>query len=162
MVTAGVAFSRNLRTRVGLLIAVAVAVALVISACSSGNDASNSQFQVSTGDGQVSLSLDGHLPPNWPADVPVPSDAKPAGSGSLVGESSGVKVGVYTSRQSPDSVYQYYVSDPSIQMSSKSAVGSGSRFAGHVKMTAPVAATATIVPYQGGALIVVVITGAGS
>ena len=42
-------------------------------------------FQVSTPNGQVSLSLDGQLPPNWPSQFPVPAGAKAAGSGSLGG-----------------------------------------------------------------------------
>ena len=53
-------------------------------------------FQVSTPNGQVSLSLDGQLPSNWPSQFPVPAGFKVAGSGSLGGSSSATLVAAYT------------------------------------------------------------------
>jgi hypothetical protein len=51
------------------------------------------------------VSLNGHLPPNWPATFPIPSGATAAGSGSLAKGGSGVIVGVYTTSQAPEDVY---------------------------------------------------------
>ena len=45
---------------------------------------SNTHLDVETPDGQVSLALNGKLPPGWPSDFPIPKGASPAGSGSLV------------------------------------------------------------------------------
>jgi hypothetical protein len=134
-----------------------------LAACSSSSSSSSTtttprSFEISTSSGQVSVSLDGKLPPGWPADTPVPKGATPAGSGSLVGQSKGVMVGVYRTNESPESVYGFYTSDPSITVSTKASAGSGSSYVGHVKMTAPVSADVTIVPYQNETLIVVVIT----
>ena len=131
---------------------------LVLAACT-GTGNGNTEFEVSTPQGQVSLSLTGKLPPNWPSDVPVPPGARPAGSASLVGKSNGIKAGVYRTRQSPQQVYDYYTSQPSITTTSKSAVGSGSNYVGRVSITAPITANITIVPYQHGSLIVIAIPG---
>jgi hypothetical protein len=68
-------------------------------------------------------------------------------------------VGVYRTSETPEKVYGFYTSDPSITTSTKAAVGSGSSFVGRVTMTAPVSAAVTIVPYQNETLIVMVITG---
>ena len=49
---------------------------LAAAGCSSSSTSSNStttiskSFQVNTPDGQVSISLDGKLPPNWPSGFP--------------------------------------------------------------------------------------------
>ena len=131
---------------------------LVLAACN-GTGNGNTEFEVSTPQGQVSLSLTGKLPPNWPSNVPVPPGTRPAGSASLVGKSNGIKAGVYRTRQSPQQVYDYYTSQPSITTTSKSAVGSGSNYVGRVSITAPITANITIVPYQHGSAIVIAIPG---
>jgi hypothetical protein len=136
----------------------ALAGLFVLAACT-GTGNGNSNVEVSTPEGQVSLSLNGKLPPDWPSNTPVPPGARPAGSASLVGNSHGIEAGVYRSRQSPEQVYNYYTSDSSITTTSKSAVGSGSNFVGRVSITAPITANITIVPYQHGSLIVIVIPG---
>jgi hypothetical protein len=105
------------------------------------------------------VSLDGRLPPNWPAGTPVPAGATPAGSGSLVGSAHGVMIGVYQSPDAPEKVYAYYTTEPSIHTTSKRAVGSGSVYVGRVKISAPITAGVTILPYSGGSLIVMAITG---
>lgn len=139
-------------------LALALAGLLVLAACT-GTGNGNTNIEVSTPEGQVSVSLNGKLPPNWPSNTPVPPGAHLAGSASLVGKSNGIKAGVYRSGQSPQQVYEYYTSESSITTTSKSAVGSGSNFVGRVSITAPITANITIVPYQHGSLIVIVIPG---
>ena len=67
-------------------------------------------FQISTPDGQVSVSLDGALPPNWPSAFPIPLGATPAGSGSLGGSTSTGMVGVYRTPMPPADAFSYYTS----------------------------------------------------
>jgi hypothetical protein len=145
-----------------LLALLAVGAMAIASGCTSNSSSSKSlsHFEISTSDGQVSLSLDGKLPPGWPTNVPVPSGAEPAGSGSLVGTSNGLKIAVYKTTDSPQQVYDFYTTESSITLTSQSSVGSGSNFVGRVKMTAPVTATTTIVPHDGETLIAITITGA--
>jgi hypothetical protein len=150
-------------------VAALVSLGVGVAACSSTTSSSSTtttsgsgnskNFTITTDNGQASLSLDGKLPPNWPANVPVPSGATPAGSGSLVGQSNGVMVGVYESTETPENVYTFYTTDRSIKTSSEKKVGSGSKFVGRVKLTAPVTAGVTILPHNGVTLIVMVITG---
>jgi hypothetical protein len=134
-----------------------VAALLALAACTGTGHGKT--LEVATSNGQVSVSLNGQLPPNWPCCVPLPPGTYTAGSASLVGESNGIKAGVYRSRQSPQQVYNYYASDSSITTTSKAAVGSGSDFVGRVSISAPLTANITIVPYQRGSLIVIVIPG---
>lgn len=134
---------------------------LALPACSSSKSA-KSQFEISTQEGQVSLSLDGKLPPGWPANVPVPPGAEAAGSGSLVANSKGAMVGVYKTAQSAEDVYGYYTGDSSIVVDSKSALGSGTRFVGHLHMTSPVDATVIVLPHDSSTLITIVMTKVGS
>jgi hypothetical protein len=68
-------------------------------------------------------------------------------------------VGVYQSGDTPENVYSFYTSDGSIHTSSERKVGSGSKFVGRAKLTAPVTAGVTIFPRNGMTLIVMVITG---
>jgi hypothetical protein len=147
--------------RRGLVAVAVLGMALLISSCSSSTNSSNgskNSFEISTPAGQVSLSLDGKLPPNWPPKVPLPAKTTPAGSGSMVSESNGgVMVGVYKSESTPEEVYKFYVSEPSVTTESKAAAGSGSRFVGRLKISAPKEATITTVPSNGGALIVIAI-----
>lgn len=127
-----------------------------VSACASAR-ATPKQVEVQTANGQLSLSLNGELPPHWPHDAPVPPGSHTAGSASLVGESHGLMAGVFRNRQSPEEVYSYYTTANSITVQSQSAVGSGNRFAGRVVVTRPVDANVTVVPYQHETLIVIVI-----
>jgi hypothetical protein len=127
------------------LLGVLITPPFVLAACSSSTTPSSttttsakSSFEVSTSEGQVSISLDGKLPPNWPTDAPVPRSATPAGSGSLVGQSKGLIVGVYTSPDSPEKVCQYYTTQSSITTTSQAAVGHGSHYVGRVKISSPV------------------------
>ena len=97
--------------RFAIVALAAASVAVPVGACSGEDtDATSSttttttsapprNFQVSTPDGQVSLSLDGQLPPGWPTDFPVPDGAEPAGSGSIGDAESTVRVGVFTTTE---------------------------------------------------------------
>ena len=87
--------------RIRWVSALAIFAIVLMAACGSSSKSSSSttttvprNFNVETPNGQVSLSLDGQLPPNWPSSFPVPSGATPAGSGSLVKAGSGALIGV--------------------------------------------------------------------
>src|SRR4051794_3881173 len=102
------------RPRLRLLAALLIALLGFTAACSSGGSSSNSgsssstsknsnnssnsgqkNITVETENGSASLSLDGKLPPNWPAAFPVPPGASPGGSGSLQNSSTDTQVGVF-------------------------------------------------------------------
>lgn len=117
-------------------------------------------FQVATSDGQVSLSLDGKLPPGWPGDFPVPDSAEPAGSGSLgTSADSTVRVGVYTASESGDAVLDFYSNDPDLVTTGRKAAGLGENFAGHIELTSPYTGTVTVVSRQGKSYLVVTLKG---
>ena len=115
-------------------------------------------FQVSTPNGQVSLSLDGKLPSNWPSDFPVPSGAKVAGSGSLGGSSSATLVGVYTTSESPSDAFAFYKDNSKLTTSGEKSVGVGAHYLGRAKITAPYTGSVTVVSHSGTTYIVTVLT----
>ena len=115
-------------------------------------------FQVSTPNGQVSLSLDGKLPPNWPGEFPVPSGATVAGSGSLGGSSSATLVGVYTTSESPSDAFAFYKDNSKLTTSGEKSVGAGAHFVGRAKITAPYTGSVTVVSHSGTTYIVIVLT----
>ena len=119
-------------------------------------------FQVSTPNGEVSLSLDGKLPPNWPGEFPVPSGAKVAGSGSVAGSSSGTSVAAYTTSQSPADAFAFYKDNSKLTTSGEKSVGAGSRYVGSAKITAPYTGSVTVVSHSGATYIVIVLTGSAS
>ncbi len=146
-----------------LLVVVGV---LMLAACGSSSKSSSKDsskksstsgtapksFAVDTPDGQVSLSLDGQLPPNWPGSFPVPSDAKPAGSGSLVNGTSGFLIAVYDSSQTPSDVFNFYKTNASLTVTSSKSAGVGDKYVGTVELGGS---------YDGGS-VVVVSSGSGS
>ena len=115
-------------------------------------------FQVSTPNGQVSLSLDGQLPPNWPSQFPVPPGAKAAGSGSLGGASSATLVAAYTTSQSPPDAFAFYKDNAKLTTSGQKSAGAGARYVGSAKITAPYTGSVTVVSHSGTTYIVVVLT----
>ena len=119
---------------------------------------------VDTPDGQVSLSLDGELPPNWPSGFPVPSGATPAGSGSLGGSDKTVMVGVYTTTEAPDETFTFYRSSAELSVESPSSAGAGNAFVGKLTLTGTYEGSVSVVGAAGSTLIVVVLQspGAGS
>ena len=117
-------------------------------------------FQVSTPNGQVSLSLDGKLPPNWPSQFPVPAGAMVAGSGSLGGSSSATLVAVYTTSESPSDAFAFYTNNSKLTTSGQRSVGAGANYAGRAKITAPYTGSVTVVSHSGTTYIVTVLTNA--
>ena len=115
-------------------------------------------FQVSTPNGQVSLSLDGQLPPNWPSQFPVPEGAKVAGSGSLGGSSSATLVAAYTTSAPPSDAFTFYTGNSELTTSGPKSAGTGSRYVGQVKITAPYTGSVTVVSHSGTTYIVIVLT----
>lgn len=115
-------------------------------------------FQVSTPNGQVSLSLDGQLPPNWPSQFPVPAGAKAAGSGSLGGSSSATLVAAYTTSESASDAFAFYKDNSKLTTSGQKSAGAGSRYVGSAKITAPYTGSVTVVSHSGTTYIVIVLT----
>lgn len=130
------------------------------SKTTSGSSGSKS-FSVETPEGQVSLSLDGELPPNWPKDFPAPKQSKVAGSGSLAGESSGVMVGVYTSRESASDVFDSYKSNTDLKPSDAKSLSPGSAFLGRMKISGAYDGSITVTSVDGTTYVVVVLKGGG-
>jgi len=128
------------------LATVMVAAALIVgvAACSSKAktttaptttttaDSSNRTFQITTADGQISLSLDGKLPPGWPASFPIPDGATAAGSGSLANSSNGKLVAVFTTSGAAADAYDFYKGSSAFTVDSSSAIGAGPAYVGTV------------------------------
>lgn len=119
---------------------------------------------VDTPDGQVSLSLDGALPPNWPSAFPVPSGATAAGSGSLGGSDKTVMVGVFSTSEAPDETFTFYRNSADLSVESPSSAGAGNAFVGKLSLTGTYEGSVSVVGGSGSTLIVVVLEspGAGS
>ena len=115
-------------------------------------------FQVSTPNGQVSLSLAGQLPPNWPSQFPVPAGAKAAGSGSLGGSSSATSVAAYTTSESASDAFAFYKDNSKLTTSDQKSVGTGAHYVGTAKITAPYTGSVTVVSHSGTTYIVIVLT----
>ena len=115
-------------------------------------------FQVSTPNGQVSLSLHGQLPPNWPSQFPVPSGAKVAGSGSLRGSSSATLVAAYTTSESPSDAFTFYKDNSTLTLSGERSVGIRELYVGRAKITAPYTGSVTVLSHSGATYIVIVLT----
>jgi hypothetical protein len=155
--------------RRSLLAAGAVVAALTFgaAACSSdGNDSSattttaSRSFQISTPAGEVSLSLDGQLPPGWPSDFPLPDGVEPAGSGSVAGSESGVMVGVFTTSQAAKDTLDAFSSEPSLSASDVKSTGVGSSFLGSLTLGGDWEGSVTVAGRQDSTYVVVVLTGA--
>ena len=114
-------------------------------------------FQLSTPSGQVSLSLDGRLPPNWPGQFPVPAGTRATGSGSLGGSASAVLVAVYTAPMPAPDVFGFYTDNAGLTTSDHRSVGAGERYVGSATITAPYTGSVTVVSRSGTAQIVVVL-----
>ena len=156
--------SRALSVLVVLLLAAACSSSSKKSSSSSTNTTAGSQaFQVQTPDGQVSLSLNGQLPPNWPSSFPVPSGAKAAGSGSLVNGNQGASVGVYSTSEAAADVFTFYKTNPSLTVTSASSAGVAGAYVGTVKLggTYP-GSNVTIAALSGTTYIVIILKPASS
>jgi hypothetical protein len=160
------------RQRVIGIVTVAVSAAALVAGCSSSSKSSTSPttttlavdtkgFQVQAPEGQVSLSLDGVLPPNWPAGFPVAPNTEAAGSGSLGGTAQTNLVGVYSSTDAPEDVYRFYASTDAYKIDSSSSIGAGSVFIGTVRFSGAYEGSASIVSRSGKVYVVVVLHQAG-
>lgn len=147
--------------------ALAVASAAVPLACSSEDSATTSStttsttastpknFQVSTPDGQVSLSLDGQLPPGWPEDFPLPDGAEPAGSGSLGDTEATVRVGVFTTSALGQDTLDFYATNTDVQTENPSIAGSGDRLVGSLDLVSPDRGSITVLSRSGSTYLIV-------
>lgn len=118
-------------------------------------------FSVETPDGQASISLDGQLPPNWPKAFPAPARSEVAGSGSVAGESSGVMVGVYTSKQSASDVFEAYKTNGDLEVSGAKSVSPGSAFLGTMKIGGTYDGSVSVTSVDGTTYVVVILRGGG-
>jgi len=114
-------------------------------------------FQIATPDGQVSVSLDGNLPPNWPPTFPMPPDAMVAGSGSLGGSTSTGQVAVFSTQMSGADTLSYYTSNSRLTTTDTKSVGAGTTYVGSTKITAPYTGSVTVAGRSGTTYIVVVL-----
>ena len=112
-------------------------------------------FQVSTPDGQASLSLDGQLPPNWPSGFPVAPNTKKAGSGSLGNTDKTVLVGVYSATSKPQDVFDFYKSNTAYTVDNSTSVGAGNAFVGTVEFSGAYSGNTTVVSNQGTTYVIV-------
>jgi hypothetical protein len=148
-----------------LLIVCLAASAIALAGCGDDESSSNTTtttanrgFEVNTPEGQVSLSLSGNLPPNWPDDFPIPSGAEPAGSGSLGGGTSTGFIGVYSTSESTEDTYNYYVNDAGLSVTSNTLIAS----VGNVGFSGDPSGNVTILPYNDETLIVVLLSQSSS
>jgi hypothetical protein len=159
-----------------MMAAAAFSLALVGSAASCSSDAktsskeetttstteeANKSFEITTADGQISLSLDGNLPPGWPDTFPVPDGASPAGSGSFVNGGSGKMVGVFTGSLSPQDAYDFYTASTAYTVDDSKTVGAGSAYVGTVQFSGTYEGRVTILS-KGGSTTIVIVIDAGS
>jgi hypothetical protein len=151
---------------VGLLLSIMFVAGCSSSSKSSNNNttttAANKGFDISTPAGQVSLSLNGNLPPGWPTGFPVPTDATPAGSGSLVNSSKDVMVGAYTTTGTPSSAYNFYKTNSSLTVTEAKNVGVGGAFVGTVQFKGTYSGSVTVAGRNSKTYLVVVLKGSST
>lgn len=147
----------------------AASIAVPVGACSGDDTATTSSttttttsaaprnFQVSTPDGQVSLSLDGQLPPGWPTDFPVPGGAEPAGSGSVGDAESTVRVGVFTTTEAGQATLEFYTDNTEVQTDNPAAAGSGDGLVASLDLVAPYEGSLTVLSRTGATYLIVVL-----
>jgi hypothetical protein len=150
--------------RIRSVSAVALLVITLLAACG-GDDSSstanttttfsNTHLDVETPDGQVSVALNGKLPPGWPSDFPIPKGASPAGSGSLVNGEKGGRIGVYTSSQAPADAFDFYKSNDELTVTASASAGTGDKYVGTIQLGGSTPGNITIVSSEGKTYIVV-------
>jgi hypothetical protein len=160
------------------LIAALITVALVVmgaSACSSDSSSdstttakdtssvssSGDGFSISTPEGEVTVSLNGELPSGWPDGYPLPKRTDTAGSGSLADTSSGVMVGVFTTKESGQDAYDFFTGESSLDPSSESSAGGSSNFLGSMTTGGSFPGSVTVGEIDGSTYIVVILTNDG-
>ena len=125
------------------------------SSSTTTSKSSRKSFQVSTPDGQASLSLDGQLPPGWPSGFPVAPDTKKAGSGSLGNTNKTVLIGVFSATSKPEDVFNFYKSNSAYTVNNSSSAGAGSAFVGTVEFSGAYTGSASVVSNDGTTYVVV-------
>lgn len=123
---------------------------------------SNKGFDISTPEGQVSLSLNGNLPPDWPSGFPLPSDATAAGSGSLANSDRDVMVGVYTVSGTPADTFDFYKTNSELTVGDTKNFGVGGTFVGSVEFSGAYSGSANIAGRNSTTYLAIVLTGSGS
>jgi hypothetical protein len=98
---------RHLRSPRLLTAVPAATLGLIFLGCSSSHSSSQS-ITVQTPEGTASLSLDGKLPPNWPADFPLPPGTTPAGSGSIGNTQEAHLIGVFEMSTTGTDTFNFY------------------------------------------------------
>ena len=150
---------------------VSAALLVPVAACSSksktstaasttttaGSSDSSKSFEITTSDGQVSLSLDGNLPPGWPSGFPLQGGAIPAGSGSLANSSQGKLVAVFNTSDSPQDTFNFYKGSSDLTVESSSSFGVGPAYVGTVAFSGTYPGRVTILARSGTTTIVVVL-----
>jgi hypothetical protein len=149
---------------IGVLVAVTAGCgsSTARSTTGSATTAPAKNFVVATPVGQVSVSLDGHLPPKWPTSFPVPKGAEPAGSGSLGGTASTYSIAVYSTPTSPADSVAFYTGDPALTTSGATIIGAGSSYVGTVRITAPYNAQVTALTTGSTSYLVIALEGSGA
>ena len=147
-----------MRLRLALTLAVVPLFGAVAGCSSPSTQTSNSGFHVATPNGEVSVSLSGQLPPNWPAEFPLPNGAKPVGSGSL-GNGSTHMVAVYEVKTSGRETISFYQSNSQLKTSNEKSVGIGSFYVGTLQINEPYNGSITVASHEGTTYLVVVIEG---
>lgn len=163
--------------KVSTLVALVLVGGLALAACGSSSTtststtttaapattgANNKNFAVSTADGQVSISLNGQLPPNWPKAFPLPDGATTAGSGSLGGQDSTALVGVFSATGSPEDTFAFYKDNNSLTVSDPKAVGAGSAYVGTLQLSGTYTGRVTVLSNDGTTYILVALQTAGT
>ena len=159
------------RKLAGLAVAAALIGAVAVGCSSDDSNKSSSSttsksnsksFQVTTPDGQASLSLDGQLPPGWPSGFPVAPNTKKAGSGSLSNANKTVLIGVFSATSKPDEVFNFYKSSTAYTVDSSNSVGAGSAFVGNVQFSGNYTGNTTVVSNSGTTYVIVSLESAGA
>ena len=155
------------------LAAAAVLIGAVAVGCSDDSSSKSSSstttskdgrksFQVSTPDGQASLSLDGQLPPGWPSGFPVAPDTKKAGSGSLGNTDKTVLIGVYSATSKPEDVFNFYKSSSAYTVNNSSSAGAGSAFIGTIEFSGAYTGNANVLSNGGTTYVIVSLEAGGA
>ncbi len=159
-----------MRRHVAPVLALLAVASFAVASCTSDSKVTTTtstteqpkNLSVSTPEGEVSLSLDGQLPPNWPKDFPLPKDTEPAGSGSLGGSDKGVQVAVFSTKETGKNAFAFYTGDSSLNPTKPSSAGIGSAFAGSVDISGTYNGSVTVAGLNDTTYIVVVLNTSGS
>jgi hypothetical protein len=110
---------------------------------------------VETPQGTASLSLDGQLPPTWPADFPLPPHSTPAGSASLSKATTNHQIAVFETSTSGQEAYNFYKNSSSLDVSQPKSLGVGNSFVGKLQFSGPHTGSVTVSDVNDQTLIVI-------